>query len=285
MDFGNLELWFVVGSQHLYGPEVLKEVEVHARKIAERLSASSHIPLKVVCQPVMTGSDSIHQLFLDANSANHCIGVITWMHTFSPARMWVAGLQSLQKPLLHLHTQFNQDLPWSTIDMDFMNVNQSAHGDREFGFIGARRRCIPKIVVGFWQDIEVQAEIGVWARAACAWHDAHQSKVVRFGDNMRDVAVTEGDKLEAQLKLGCTVNGYGVGDLAQRVESAADADVASVISDYEQSYAVTEPLQAGGSHRQSLREAARIELGLRDFLSEAGAYAFTDTFEDLHGLA
>lgn len=284
MDFGNLELWFVVGSQHLYGPEVLREVEDHARKIAEHFSASSHIPLKVVCQPVMTGSDSIHQLFLDANSANRCIGVIAWMHTFSPARMWVAGLQSLQKPLLHLHTQFNQDLPWSTIDMDFMNVNQSAHGDREFGFIAARRRCIPKIVVGFWQDVQLQAEIGVWARAACAWHDAHQLKVVRFGDNMRDVAVTEGDKLEAQLKLGWTVNGYGVGDLAQRVESAADADVASVISDYEQSYAVTEPLQAGGSHRQSLREAARIEVGLRDFLSEADAYAFTDTFEDLHGL-
>ena len=233
MDFGDLELWFVVGSQHLYGPEVLREVEDHARKIAEHFSASSRIPLKVVCQPVMTGSDSIHQLFLDANSANRCIGVITWMHTFSPARMWVAGLQSLQKPLLHLHTQFNQNLPWSTIDMDFMNVNQSAHGDREFGFIAARRRCIPKIVVGFWQDVQLQAEIGVWARAACAWRDAHQLKVVRFGDNMRDVAVTEGDKLEAQLKLGWTVNGYGVGDLAQRVESAADADVASVIYDYE----------------------------------------------------
>jgi L-arabinose isomerase len=284
MDFGDLELWFVVGSQHLYGPEVPKQVEDHAGKIAERLSASSHIPLKVVCQPVMTGSDSIHRLFLDANSADHCVGVITWMHTFSPARMWVAGLQSLQKPLLHLHTQFNQDLPWSTIDMDFMNVNQSAHGDREFGFIGARRRCIPKIVVGFWQDIQLQAEIGVWARAACAWHDAHQLKIVRFGDNMRDVAVTEGDKLEAQLKLGCTVNGHGVGDLAQRVESAAEAEVASVISDYEQSYVVAESLQAGGSHRRSLREAARIEVGLRAFLAEVGAYAFTDTFEDLHGL-
>jgi L-arabinose isomerase len=284
MNFGDLELWFVVGSQHLYGSEVLKEVEAHARAIADRLSASSHIPLKVVCQPVMTGSDSIHRLFLDANSATHCVGVITWMHTFSPARMWVAGLQSLQKPLLHLHTQFNQDLPWATIDMDFMNVNQSAHGDREFGFIGARTRHAPKIVAGFWQDIELQASIGVWARAACAWHDAHQLKIVRFGDNMRDVAVTEGDKLEAQLKLGWVVNGYGVGDLAQRIESATEAKVAKLISEYEQSYAVTESLQAGGSCRQSLCEAARIEVGLRDFLSEVGAYGFTDTFEDLHGL-
>src|SRR6185437_5639465 len=270
MDFGDLELWFVVGSQHLYGPEVLREVEDHARKIAERLSASSHIPLKVLCQPVMTSSDSIHRLFLDANSATHCVGVIVWMHTFSPARMWVAGLQSLQKPLLHLHTQFNQDLPWSTIDMDFMNVNQSAHGDREFGFIGARTRHLPKIVVGFWQDMELQAEIGIWVRAACAWHDAHQLKIVRFGDNMRDVAVTEGDKLEAQLKLGCAVNGYGVGELAERIESVKDAEVAKLISEYEQSYTVVETLRAEGSHRRSLRDAARIEVGLRGFLSEVG---------------
>ncbi len=284
MNFENLELWFVVGSQRLYGPEALKQVEAHARVIAERLSASSHVPLKVVCQPVMTNSDSIHRLFLEANSATKCAGVMVWMHTFSPARMWVAGLQSLQKPLLHLHTQFNQDLPWSTIDMEFMNVNQSAHGDREFGFIGARRRHVPKIVAGFWGDMELQAEIGVWARAACAWHDAHQLKIIRFGDNMRDVAVTEGDKLEAQLKLGCVVNGYGVGELAERIESAKDAEVAKLISEYEQSYAVTETLRADGSHRRSLRDAARIEVGLRGFLSEVGACAFTDTFEDLHGL-
>jgi L-arabinose isomerase len=285
MDFEKLELWFVAGSQHLYGPEVLQQAHAHARAIAEHLSASPHIQVIIVPKPVMTGSDSIHRLCLDANSSEHCLGVIAWMHTFSPARIWIAGLNSLQKPLLHLHTQFNQDLPWTTIDMDFMNLNQSAHGDREFGFINARMRRAPKIVVGFWQDLELHAEIGVWARAACAWHDAHQLKIARFGDNMRDVAVTEGDKLEAQIKLGITVNGYGVGDLVERIDRATDAEVALLVSEYEKSYAVAEPLQAGGKHRLSLYDAARIELGLRHFLSETGACAFTDTFEDLHGLA
>ena len=285
IDLANLEVWFVPGSQHLYGPEVLKDVEKHSIAIAGALSASPNIPVKIVCKPVMTGSDSIHQLCLDANSSKNCLGLITWMHTFSPARMWIAGLRVLNKPFLHLHTQFNQELPWSDIDMDFMNLNQSAHGDREFGFIGARMRLRRKVVVGFWQDAEVHAEIGVWTRAACAWHDAQDLKVARFGDNMRNVAVTEGDKVDAEIRLCYAVNGYGVGDLVRRVEEVADGEIEKLTAQYEEEYEVAESLRAGGTRRQAMREAARIELGLRHFLNETSSNAFTDTFEDLHGLA
>src|SRR6266849_10384880 len=218
IDLSNLEAWFVTGSQHLYGQETLKTVEEHSTAIASALSASSSIPVKIVAKPVMTSGDSIHQLCLDANGSKNCVGLITWMHTFSPARMWISGLRLLNKPFLHLHTQFNEELPWSTIDMDFMNLNQSAHGDREYGFIGARMRLERKIVVGFWQDIGVHAEIGTWTRSASAWHDAQRLKVARFGDNMRNVAVTEGDKVEAEINLCYSVNGYGVGDLVHRVQ-------------------------------------------------------------------
>jgi L-arabinose isomerase len=282
--FGDLEAWFVTGSQHLYGPDVLKTVHQHADTIAKALVASPHIPVKILPKPVMTGSDSIRQLCLEANNSKNCVALITWMHTFSPARMWIAGLRSLDRPLLHLHTQFNQELPWSTIDMDFMNLNQSAHGDREFGFIGARMRVKRKIVVGFWQDAEVQAETGAWLRAACAWHDAQQLKVARFGDNMRNVAVTEGDKVSAEIKLCYSVNGYGVGDLAHSIQQVSDAEVNTLTKQYDDSYSVTESLREGGDRRQSLQDAARIELGLRRFLENTGARAFTDTFEDLHGL-
>jgi L-arabinose isomerase len=233
----------------------------------------------------MTSSESIHQLCQDANRSENCIGLITWMHTFSPARMWIAGLRSLRQPLLHLHTQFNEELPWSTIDMDFMNLNQSAHGDREFGYIGARMRLKRKVVVGHWQDVQVHAEMGAWMRAACAWHDAQHLKVARFGDNMRNVAVTEGNKVTAQIDLGYTVNGYGVGDLVKFVAQVATADVTELAADYDEAYTVAEPLRASGTGRQCLLEAARIEIGLRRFLQETGSHAFTDTFEDLHGLA
>ena len=285
IDFTGLEAWFVVGSQHLYGPETLKKVEEHATIVARALSSSSEIPVKIICKPVMTNSESIQQLCLDANRSQNCIGLVAWMHTFSPARMWVAGLKSLDKPLAHLHTQFNQQLPWSAIDMDFMNLNQSAHGDREFGFIGARMRLKRKIIVGFWEDKQVHAEIGCWIRSACAWQDAQRLKVARFGDNMRNVAVTEGNKLSAELKLGYSVNGYGLGDLVQHVRRATDAQINELLADYDKSYIVADPLRAGGKQRESLREAARIEIGLRSFLEETGAHAFTDTFEDLHGLA
>jgi L-arabinose isomerase len=284
IDFANLEVWFVTGSQHLYGPETLQKVAEHSTAIAQALGASPQVPVKVVYKPVMTGSESIHQLCLDANSSKNCIGLITWMHTFSPSRMWIAGLRALDKPFLHLHTQFNQQLPWSTIDMDFMNLNQSAHGDREFGFITARMKLRPKVVVGFWGDEDTHVEIGGWTRAACAWHDAQHLKVARFGDNMRNVAVTEGNKVNAEIALRYSVNGYGVGDLVDRIKQVPDAQIKELIADYEKTYAVAEPLRAGGHRHESLRDAARIELGLRRFLEETGSHAFTDTFEDLHGL-
>jgi len=284
IDFTNLELWFITGSQHLYGEETLKTVADHSGVIAKALAASSAIPVKIVPKPVMTGADSIHQLCLDANSSKNCIGLITWMHTFSPARMWIRGLGLLNKPFLHLHTQFNEELPWSTIDMDFMNLNQSAHGDREYGFIGARLRLSRKVVVGSWQDIQVHAEIGAWTRAAMAWHDAQHLKIARLGDNMRNVAVTEGDKVEAQIKLGYTVNGYGMGELLRFATEVSDSEVDKLSAEYDSAYAVAKSLGPGGPQRSSLRDAARIELGLRRFLADTGAGAFTDTFEDLHGL-
>jgi L-arabinose isomerase len=284
IDLSNLEAWFVTGSQHLYGPETLKKVEDHAAAIARAFAGSSQIPVKMALKPVMTSSESIHQLCLDANNARNCIGLITWMHTFSPARMWIAGLRSLDKPMLHLHTQFNEQLPWSTIDMDFMNLNQSAHGDREFGFIGARMRLKRKVIVGFWQDAAVHAELGAWIRAACAWHDAQQLKVARFGDNMRNVAVTEGNKVSAEIKLGYSVNGYGVGDLVRHVQQVTEAEIERLTAEYDETYAVAQSLRPGGNRRQSMRDAARIELGLRAFLEETGSFAFTDSFEDLPGL-
>jgi L-arabinose isomerase len=284
IDFANLEVWFVTGSQHLYGPETLHKVEQHSQEIVKALGLSSHIPVNIIAKPVMTGSESIQQLCLDANQSQSCIGLITWMHTFSPARMWIAGLRSLTKPLLHFHTQFNQELPWSTIDMDFMNLNQAAHGDREFGFLGARMRLKRKIVVGSWQDDTVHAEIGAWTRAACAWQDAQHLKVARLGDNMRNVAVTEGNKLSAEIQLCYAVNGYGVGDLSDRLAQVSEAEIARLTTEYDETYRVAEPLRAGGKRRQSLIDAARIELGLRRFLRETGSHAFTDTFEDLHGL-
>jgi L-arabinose isomerase len=284
IDFSNLEVWFVTGSQHLYGPETLETVKNHRAAIVQELSECSAIPVKVIPQPVMTGSEAVHQLCLDANANSNCIGLIAWMHTFSPARMWISGLRNLAKPLAHLHTQFNEELPWSTIDMDFMNLNQSAHGDREFGYIGARMRLQRKVIVGYWKDKNIHSEIGTWTRAACAWHDAQLLKISRFGDNMRNVAVTEGDKVEAQIHLRYTVNGYGIGDLAQSVSDVSDAEADKLTREYDDAYAVAETLRSAGHQRQSLREAARIELGLRRFLVKSNSYAFTDTFEDLRGL-
>lgn len=284
IDLSSLEAWFVTGSQHLYGAETLQKVEQHAGVIANALTASPQMPVKIVAKPVMTNGESIQRLCRDADSSRNCIGLITWMHTFSPARMWIAGLRSLSKPLMHLHTQFNDELPWSTIDMDFMNLNQSAHGDREFGFIGARMRLGRKIIVGHWQDTNVHAEMGAWLRAASAWHDAQHLKVSRFGDNMRNVAVTEGNKINAELRLGYTVNGYGIGDLVRCVDEVTDAEKNRLAADYDEEYTIAEPLRRGGCKRQCLLEAARIEIGLRHFLKETGSHAFTDTFEDLHGL-
>jgi len=284
IDLKQLQVWFVTGSQHLYGPDSLAKVQDHAATVVQALGASPEIPLEVIVKPAMTGSDSIHQLCLEANNAKTCVGLIAWMHTFSPARMWIAGLRALNKPLLHLHTQFNQELPWATIDMDFMNLNQSAHGDREFGFLTARMRVRRKVVVGHWKDASVHLEIGTWLRSAAAWHDAQRLRISRLGDNMRNVAVTEGNKVTAELNLCYSVNGYGVGELVSRIHQVPDSETESLVSEYDDSYRIAEPLRKAGCKRQSLYEAARIELGLRRFLDDTGALAFTDTFEDLHGL-
>lgn len=274
----------MTGSQDLYGPEILTRVQSDADAIAQGLAIAPAIPVRIVAKPVMTNADGIHRLCLEANNSADCVALIAWMHTFSPARMWIRGLQSLGKPLLHFHTQFNRDLPWSTIDMDFMNLNQSAHGDREFGFIEAFLHRRHKIVVGFWQDAAVHAEMAGWLRAACAWHDAQHLKIARFGGNMRNVAVTEGNKVAAEATLGYSVNGYGVGDLAQQIHQVTDAKVDELVREYDDCYDVMDELRRNGNRRESLRDAARIELGLRQFLEKVGAKAFTDTFEDLHGL-
>ncbi|GAB4461315.1 MAG: L-arabinose isomerase [Anaerolineae bacterium] len=285
IELKQFEVWFVTGSQHLYGPETLEKVAEHSQIITQALDQSAKIPVKVVFKPVLTTPDAIHQLCLEANAARNCVGLITWMHTFSPAKMWIAGLKALQKPLAHLHTQYNRDIPWADIDMDFMNLNQSAHGDREFGFIGSRMRLERKVVVGHWQDEEVQARLGAWARAACAWHDAQGARFARFGDNMREVAVTEGDKVNAQMRLGYSVNGYGVGDLVRLVNEVSDGEVDQVIQEYLDQYDVAPALRPGGERNQSLRDGARIEVGLRHFLEHGNFKGFTTSFEDLHGLA
>ena len=284
IDLKHFEAWLVTGSQHLYGQQTLDQVAMHSREIADKLNKSPALPVKIVFKPVLTTAESIYQLCLEANSTKACVGLITWMHTFSPAKMWIHGLRVLHKPFVHLHTQFNQQLPWSTIDMDFMNLNQSAHGDREFGFIGSRMRLNRRVIVGFWQDDEVQSELGTWLRAATAWHDTQNFKIARFGDNMRNVAVTEGDKVEAEMRLGYSVSGFGVGDLAHSVQEVSDSEISKVISDYDGAYEITKQLRAGGERHESLREAARIEVGLRHFLQSGNFKAFTDTFEDLHGL-
>ena len=281
---GQLEVWFLTGSQELYGYDVLRQVDGHAREIAASLDAETAIPVRVVHKPVVKSAESIRQVCLEANAAESCVGVVAWMHTFSPAKMWIAGLRSLQQPLLHLHTQFNRDLPWAEIDMDFMNLNQSAHGDREFGFMETRMGLRRKTVVGHWRDPAVLERIGTWARAACGWHEAQTLKVVRFGDNMRLVAVTEGDKVEAQLRLGISVNGYGVSALVEAVQAVPDSAVQQLVDEYEEQYEVVPELRAGGERHKSLRDAARIEAGLRSFLEDGGFMAFTDTFEDLGAL-
>ncbi len=282
---GHLEVWLVTGSQEMYGQATLRQVEQHARQVAAGLDEQAEVPVRVVHREVATSPGSIRSVVLEANAADSCVGVIAWMHTFSPGKMWIAGLSALQKPLLHLHTQFNRDLPWAEIDMDFMNLNQSAHGDREFGFVETRMRLRRKTVAGHWRDPQVAARIGAWARAAAGWREAQQLRVARFGDNMREVAVTEGDKVEAQIRLGVSVDGYGVGALGEAVAGVAEAEVEHLVAAYEEDYDLAPALRREGERRASLRDAARIEAGLRGFLDAGGFRAFTDTFEDLGDLA
>lgn len=285
IQLSHYEVWFLTGSQHLYGQETLEQVAQHSHEIVATLNDAPDIPTKIIFKPVLTTPEEITQIARAANQDENCVGVVVWMHTFSPAKNWISGLSALQKPLAHLHTQYNQDIPWSEIDMDFMNLNQAAHGDREFGFMATRMRLRRKVVVGHWKDQEVQARLGAWARVACAWADAQDMRVARFGDNMRSVAVTEGDKVEAQMRLGYQVYGYGLGDLNEHVRAVNDADLDSLIDVYQTSYTLVESLQVGGERHDSIREAARIELGLRSFLTHGNFKAFTTTFENLHGLA
>lgn len=284
IDLSAYEVWFLTGSQHLYGPETLEQVAAHSREIAAALDAAPAIPTRVVFKPVLTTPEQIHGLCLEANATPSCVGVVAWMHTFSPAKNWIAGLTALKKPLAHLHTQYNRDIPWADIDMDFMNLNQAAHGDREFGFMASRLRLNRKVVVGHWSDAEVQERLGVWSRVACTWADMQGMRVARFGDNMRSVAVTEGDKVEAQMRLGYQVYGYGIGDLVAQVNAATDRDISAMIDAYEAEYDIAPDLRRGGARHDSVREAARIEVGLRRFLKAGEFKAFTTTFEDLHGL-
>ena len=277
-------LWFLTGSQHLYGEETLAQVDRQSREVVAGLDAAGAIPVAIVHRPVLTTADAIRRACLEANADDRCIGLVAWMHTFSPAKMWIGGLSQLVKPLLHLHTQFNRSLPWAEIDMDFMNLNQSAHGDREFGYITARLRLPRTVVVGHWSDPAVQGRIGGWSRAAAGLHELRHLSVIRFGDTMRSVAVTEGDKVEAELRLGVSVNTHGPSELAATVDDTPDADVDALCGEYEERYAVAAPLRRAGDRHASLRDAARIELGIRRFLDERGAKAFTDTFEDLAGL-
>ncbi len=278
------ELWFAAGAQELYGPGVLGTVAEHTRELAAALGAAAEVPLPVRDCGVVVSPDSIRRLCLAANADDACVGLVLWMHTFSPAKMWIAGLSALRKPLLHLHTQFNRELPWAEIDMEFMNLNQSAHGDREFASLATRLGLRRKTVVGHWTDPAVLRRVGCWARAACGWDELRHLSVARFGDNMREVAVTEGDKVEAQIRLGVAVNGYGLGGLGRSVRDASDRDVDALVRDYDELYEVTRELREGGDRRSELREAARIEAGLRSVLATGGFRAFTDTFEDLGDL-
>ena len=278
------QVWFLTGSQGLYGEDVLAQVAEQSQRIARQLDDPADIPFEVVWKPVLTDADAIRRMCLDANVDERCVGVVAWMHTFSPAKMWISGLDQLRKPLLHLHTQANVELPWADIDMDFMNLNQAAHGDREFGYIQTRLGIHRKTVTGHVSDPSVVRRIGTWARAASAATALRGMRLVRFGDNMRDVAVTEGDKVEAQLRFGVSVNTYGVNDLVAAVDATDESEVDKLVAVYEDAYEVVPQLRAGGERHESLRYGARIELGLRRFLTDGGFTAFTTNFQDLGGL-
>ncbi len=279
------EVWFITGSQKLYGEEVLKQVDRDSEKIVEYFNNSEYIPVKIVFKPVVTTPGGIYKICMEASTANHCVGLITWMHTFSPAKMWIGGLQALQKPFVHLHTQFNRDIPWPDIDMDFMNLNQSAHGGREFGFMASRLRIERKVITGYWKDPSVLKRLGSWIRSACGWHEMKKTKVARFGDNMREVAVTEGDKVEAQMRFGFSVHGFGVGDLVEKIKTVGDEEINELVRDYEKRYRVCNELGKGGTRRDALLESVRIEAGMRKFLEGPGFTAFTTSFEELHGMS
>ena len=278
------EIWYVTGSQHLYGEGPLRQVAANAQKIVEELNATGRLPVPLVFKPILTRPEEIRALCLEANNAPNCAGLVIWCHTFSPSKMWIGGLSLLAKPVLHLHTQLNRDLPWADIDMDFMNLNQAAHGDREHGFIHTRLRLRRKVVVGHWSDEETQERVGSWMRVARAWADWQGGRFVRFGDNMREVAVTDGDKVAAEAKFGFSVNTYGIGDLVAVIDDVGDDAITRLCAEYVEQYKVVEALRKGGERHESLRYAARQELGMRAFLEDGKFLGFTDNFQDLHGM-
>lgn len=284
MEFKDLEVWFVTGAQLLYGGDAVVSVNAHSTEIVKGLNDAGTLPVKVVFKGTVNSSAEVSKTFSEANNDPKCIGIITWMHTFSPAKMWIQGLKDYKKPLLHLHTQFNKEIPWSEIDMDFMNLNQSAHGDREFGHMVSRMRKNRKVVVGHWSEAKVQAKIAVWQRVAAAWADAQGMIIVRFGDNMNNVAVTDGDKLEAELRLGYHNDYYGVGDLVAFQDKVTEADVDALVAEYEKEYIFADDCKKGAKNHGQVREAAREEIALRRFLKDKGAKAFTTNFNALHGL-
>lgn len=281
--FQQNEVWFVIGSQHLYGQRTLQQVKEQAEKVVAHLNQSG-LPVKLVQKPLATTPDEITALCRDANYQDNCLGLLVWLHTFSPAKMWINGLRRLEKPLLQFHTQFNAQIPWDSMDMDFMNLNQTAHGGREFGFIGACMRQQHSVVAGHWEDRQAQEGIARWMRVCAAKHESQHLKVARFGDNMREVAVTEGNKVSAQIQFGYSVNGYALGDLEQVVNEVSHGDINALVEEYEASYILTDAVKNDGAKRENLLEAARLELGIERFLQQGGFHAFTTTFENLYGL-
>ncbi|MCF0057231.1 L-arabinose isomerase [Dyadobacter sp. CY356] len=284
LDLTKFEIWFVTGSQDLYGEDTLRQVAEHSQIISDFFDKNSEIPVRVVFKPVVKSPEEIYRICQDANMAASCVGIVAWMHTFSPAKMWIRGLQILQKPLLHLHTQFNRDIPWKDIDMDFMNLNQSAHGDREFGYIMTRMRINRKVIVGHWQQNDVIEGIASWSRVATARQDLNGARFARFGDNMRQVAVTDGDKVAAEMTFGFSVNTYAVGDLVKVINQVSDEAVDKLITEYEDQYQLVSSLRKGNEKYSALQDAARIELGLKYFLEDGNFKGYTNTFEDLYGM-
>ena len=284
MTQSDMRVWFVIGTQHLYGAETLRQVEQHGQQVVDGLNRAGNLPFTLQLKPLVKTPDEALALCREASHDLACLGVVTWLHTFSPAKMWIGGLSILNKPLLQLHTQFNAEIPWDSMDMDFMNLNQTAHGGREFGFIGARMRLPHQVVTGHWQEPATQQRLGQWMRGAAALQASQQLKVARFGDNMREVAVTEGDKVAAQIQFGYAVNGWGVGDLVDVINQVSDSDVGALVDEYESLYAFSAAAAQHGEKRQNVLDAARIELGIKRFLDAEGCRAFTTNFQTLHGM-
>ena len=280
----NKEVWFVTGSQHLYGPKVLQTVAQDSEIIVAGLNQSGKLPVRLVVKPTVKSPEEIFAVCQQANANPDCVGLVLWMHTFSPAKMWIAGLNELRKPFLHLHTQFNAELPWAEINMNYMNTHQSAHGCREFGFIGTRMRKERKVVVGHWQNPTVVQELDDWCRAALGWAESRSLKIARFGDNMRQVAVTEGDKVAAQIQFGYEVHAYSLADLVAVVDAVSDSDIISQLDLYRQDYEIAPAVFTDDYALQMLKNEARLELGMRTFLEKGGFKAFTNCFENLAGL-